>query len=204
MKIIFFIFFSILSVQINYSQKTVKMNIEYGSKNEDISSLMTIQNIETEKISFESPELLGKYYEINLREYKKGKLIKSENLFDLALAEHLIIQTGFTSFKFFSKIEGDKMTLFVESESMMSSRSKVYKLKRGKGRSYLLKDFIGNEEFTNVSLNEEFPILAIITPIEKGNGVSSYCEVSQSDVSPDKYWEKFEIPHYFVISMKFK
>ena len=191
-----------LSFQINYSQKTVKMVVEYGSKSEDINSLMSFQNIEVENLSFESPEIVGKYYEVNLKEYKKGKLISSKNLFDLKVVDYLKIDSTHTTFKFFSKIENDKMTVFVETQTMNSSKE-TFKLQKGNGE-YVLKDFQGVNKFTNVPLNEEFPILAIITPVKHENGYSSYCEVAQSGVAPEKFGEKFKIPHYFVITMKFK
>lgn len=202
MKIKLFILFSMLSFQINYSQKTVKMVVEYGSKSEDINSLMSFQNIEVENLSFESPDIVGKYYEVNLKEYKKGKLISSENLFDLKVVDYLKIDSTHTTFKFFSKIENDKMTVFVETQTMNSSKE-TFKLQKGNGE-YVLKDFQGVNKFTNVPLNEEFPILAIITPVKHENGYSSYCEVAQSGVAPEKFGEKFKIPHYFVITMKFK
>ena len=111
MNIKFFIFLSIFSFQINYSQKEAKMVVEYGSKSEDMNSLMSFQNIEVEKLSFESPDIIGKYYEVNLKEYKKGKLVSSKNLFDLAVVDYLKIDSTHTSFKFLSKIEDDKMTI---------------------------------------------------------------------------------------------
>ena len=203
MKIKLFILFSMLSFQINYSQKTVKMVVEYGSKSEDMNSLMSFQNIEVENLSFESPEIVGKYYEVNLKEYKKGKLISSKNLFDLKVVDYFKIDSTYTTFKFFSKIENDKMTVFVETQTMSSSK-KTFKLQKGKGADYVLKDFQGNKKFVDVPINEEFPILAIITPVKHEDGYSSYCEVAQSGVAPEKFGEKFKIPHYFVITMKFK
>lgn len=53
-------------------------------------------------------------------------------------------------------------------------------------------------------INEEFPILAVITSTMRKDGSSSYCEVAQSEIAPEKLGEKFNIPHYFIISMKFK
>ncbi len=203
MKTTFLLILSLLIFQINYGQKTAKMIIEYGSKNHEINSLMTFQNIEVEKISFESPEIIGKHYEVNLKEYKKGKLVNTKNLFDTGVVDYLKIDSTYTSFKFFSKIDEDKLMVFVES-SRMHTAKRTFNLEKRKGSAYALKDFLGIEGFTNVPLNEEFPILAIITPTKQEDGMSSYCEVAQSKVAPDQYWEKFEIPHYFVITVKFK
>jgi hypothetical protein len=179
------------------------MFTEFGSKNKEINSLMLFENIGVEKLSFEGSELKGKFYEINLIEYKKGKLKKSKKLFDIAFIEFLKIDTTFTSFKFFSKITDNKMTVFIQSPSMYSEKA-TFKIEKGKEQDYILIDFQGDKSFINVPINEEFPILAIITPTKQEDGSSSYCEVAQSEVAQEKFWEKFEIPHYFVITMKFK
>jgi len=78
------------------------------------------------------------------------------------------------------------------------------RLEKGKASDYLLKDFQENKEFVTVPLQEEFPILAIITPVKQPDGSSSYCEVAQSEIPPDQFWKHFKIPHYFIITMKFK
>lgn len=200
MKNNIYILLLILVFQANYSQKNIKMT-RIDSQNTDILSLMRFQNIDSENFKFESAELLGKSYEINLKEYKKGKLIRTENLLDGQ--NYIKIDTSFTSLKFLSKIENDKMTVFVETPRMYSDK-KGFKLQKGKGVDYIVKDFQGNKDFRNVSVNEEFSILAIITPVEIEKGYFSYCEIAQSEVEPDKYWEKFKIPHYFVVTMKFK
>lgn len=200
MKNNIYILLSILVFQANYSQKNIKMT-RIDSQNTDVLSLMRFQNIDSENFKFESAELLGKSYEINLKEYKKGKLIRTENLLDGQ--NYIKIDTSFTSLKFLSKIENDKMTVFVETPRMYSDK-KGFKLLKGKGVDYVVKDFQGNKDFRNVSVNEEFSILAIITPVEIEKGYFSYCEIAQSEVEPDKYWEKFKIPHYFVVTMKFK
>jgi hypothetical protein len=179
------------------------MFTEFGSKNNEINSLMLFENIGVEKVSFEGSELIGKYYEINLKEYKKGKLTNTKKLFDIEGVDFLKIDSIYTSFKFFEKIKDNKITIFIESPRMYGEKS-TFKIEKGKEQDYILKDFQGTKKFIYVPTNEEYPILAIITPTKQKDGSSSYCEVAQSEVSPEKFWEKFEIPHYFVITIKFK
>ena len=185
----------------SYSQKSVKMISKYGTTNKDIVSLMRFQNITLESLSFESSELIGKSYEVNLKEYKKGKLVKTKNLLDGD--KYVEIDSINVTLKFISKIENDKMTIFIETARMFSDKM-TFDLEKHKGNDYVLKDFQGNKDFTKVSINEEFPILAIITPVELEKGYFSYCEIAQSEIEPEKFGEKFKIPHYFVITMKFK
>ena len=185
----------------SYSQKSVKMISKYGTTNKDIVSLMRFQNITLESLSFESSELIGKSYEVNLKEYKKGKLVKTKNLLDGD--KYVEIDSINVTLKFISKIENDKMTIFIETARMFSDKM-TFDLEKHKGNDYVLKDFQGNKDFTKVSINEEFPILAIITPVELEKGYFSYCEIAQSEIEPEKFGEKFKITHYFVITMKFK
>ena len=203
MKIIFLIIISILVFQCGFSQQNVKMIIESGSKNNEINSLLLFQNIGVEKLSFDGIGLKKKFYEVNIKEYKKGKLVNSKKIFDLGVVDFLKIDTTFTSFKFFNKIDENKMSVFVQSPSMYGEKL-TFKIEKGKEQEYILKNFQGIKEYTNVPVNKEFPILAIITPTKQKDGSSSYCEVAQSEVDPEKFWEKFKIPHYFVITMKFK
>ncbi len=203
MKTKLILFSLILFFKVSYGQKTVRMISEFGSKNNEINSLLLFQNIGVEKLSFESSEILGKFYEIKLKEYKKGKLVNIKKLFDLEAVGFLKIDTAYTSFKFFNKIQGNKIEVFIQSPKMYGEKS-TFKIEKGKSQEYILKDFQGIESFINVPINEEFPILAIITPTKNKDGSSSYCEVAQSDVLPENFWETFEIPHYFVITMKFK
>lgn len=203
MKIKIFIAISILTFQFVFSQKDVRMITESGSKNDEINSLMLFQNVGVQKLSFEGTELKGKFYEINIKEYKKGKLINNKKIFDLEFVDFLKIDTTYTTFKFFNKIEDNKMSVFIESPRMYGEKV-TFKIEKGKEQDYILKNFQGLKKFINVPINEEFPILAIITPTKQKDGFSSYCEVAQSEIAPEKFWEKFEIPHYFVITMKFK
>ena len=43
-----------------------------------------------------------------------------------------------------------------------------------------------------------------ITPTIHEDGSSSYCEVAQSDIAPEKLGAHFKIPHYFLITIAFK
>lgn len=197
-----FLILTILISKYNYGQNTVKMTTEYGSKNKELYELMYFQEIGVETLSFESPEILNKYYEINLKEYKKGKLINTKQLFDGFGSEYFKIDSTFTSFKFFVKMEDNKMKVFIKGNGF-GSKKETFKLEEGNG-SYVLKNFQGVKKFLNVPLNEEFPILAVITATKHKDGSGSYCEVAQSEIAPEKFGEVFNIPHYFIISMKFK
>jgi hypothetical protein len=69
---------------------------------------------------------------------------------------------------------------------------------------YALKDFFGSEKEINPELGKKNAIFAIITPTIHKDGSSSYCEVVQSEIAPEKLGEIFKIPHYFLVTIKFK
>ena len=179
------------------------MRTEFGLKNNDLNSLLLFENISIEKVSFEGAELPGKSYEIKLKEYKKGKLTKTELLFTTKGLDFLKIDTTYTSFKLFTKVESGKIKLFIQSPTMYG-KQKYYKIKSGLEQDYILHNIKGENDFTYVSSDLEFPIFVIITPSINDGIKSSYCDVAQSDVKPADYWKSFKIPHYYVISMKFE
>lgn len=192
----------LFTAQLNYSQKTVKIVTQYGAKNHELEEVLDFENIGMETLTFESESIKGKYYNINIREYKNGKLVSTKSLFDGSNSEYFIIDSTYTSFKFFTKMENNQLKTSISADRF-SSQQQFFKLKKGNG-TYVLKDFQGLKDFLSVPINEEFPILAVITATKHKDGSGSYCEVAQSGIAPEKFGEKFNIPHYFIISMEFK
>lgn len=109
MKKIIILFAILIISQLNYSQKTVKMTTEYGAKNSELEEVLSFENIGLETLNFESKEIIGKFYEINIKEYRNGKLVKTQKLFDGSESEYFKIDSTFISFKFFTKMENDKL-----------------------------------------------------------------------------------------------
>lgn len=198
----FFLLLILTFSNIIFAQKTVKMNCEFGTKNRELLDILYFEDIDIETLSFESEDIKNKYYEINLKEFYNGKLINTKQLFEGSESEYFKIDSTFTSFKFFAKMENLTLKTYIQGRGF-GSRKETFKLKEGYGE-YVLKDFQGSKKQLNVPLNEEFPILAIITATIHEDGSGSYCEVAQSNVPPEDYGEKFKIPHYFIITMKFK
>lgn len=203
MKKNIFSFLALLVFQIVCSQNSLKMKSESGFTDKEINSLMLFQNIDVEKLTFEGNDIVGKFYEVAVKEYKKGKLIKRTILLDIKGVDFLKIDTTITSFKLFCKIENSNITLFVKAPQIYGSK-RNFRIEKEKTEDYMLKNFQGAEEFINVPVNSEFPIFAIFTPFEKEDDFGAYCEVAQSKISTEKYWEEFKIPHYFIVTMKFK
>ena len=67
-----------------------------------------------------------------------------------------------------------------------------------------MKDFFGSKLTIELPMTEEIPLFAIITPTLHKDGSASYCEVVQSDIKPEELGKHFNIPHYFLVTMKIK
>lgn len=70
------------------------MTNSYGSENTEIQSLMDFENIYMEQLNFESENLNGKYYKIDIEEYKDGKQIQISLLFDGIESEYFKINSN--------------------------------------------------------------------------------------------------------------
>ncbi len=194
----------LLSCKICLSQQTVKMTNQYGVENQELQEILDFNSTFVEKLNFEGEELKGKFFVINLKEFRKGKLVKTENLFDGSEADFFKIDSTTAFFKTFISIDNEKLSIGFRNQKFGSKKSE-FKLDKIKGVfNYVLKDFFGRENTLNVPLNDEFAIFAIITPTIHNNGSGSYCEVVQSDIKPEELGNLFKIPHYFLITMRFK
>lgn len=83
-----FIFSLFLISNFAFSQNTIKMTYKYGSDNGEIQDIIDFENIYIETLNFEGDLLNGKNYQINLEEYKNGKLTTKKLLFN---SQNLII-----------------------------------------------------------------------------------------------------------------
>ncbi|WP_286927609.1 hypothetical protein [Flavobacterium sp. UBA4197] len=196
--------FIILISNFAFAQNTVKITNNYGSENREIQDVIDFENIYIERLNFEGGQLNGKYYEINIQEFVKGKLVHKELLFDGAETDFFKINSDKESLKFFFKMADRKLKTYIRGMKFGSKKS-YFKLQDDSDK-YALKDFFGSKEelFLDINSQQEIPVFAIITPTIHKDGSGSYCEVVQSDIKPENLGTHFKIPHYFLITMKFK
>ena len=67
-----------------------------------------------------------------------------------------------------------------------------------------MKSFLGGKSEMKVPVKGKFYIMSLITPTLHKDGSSSYCEIAQSGVDPEKLHERYNLPHYFLIEMTLK
>lgn len=199
LKIIFIL--ALLSNTIT-AQDFIKMTNNYGSQNTEIQDLIDFENIYIEQLNFSSLNLIGKSYEINIEEYKNGVLLSTIKLFDGSETDFFKINTKEEILKFFFRVSDGKLKTYIRGKKFGSKKS--YFNLMSDSDQYVLKDFFGNKEVLNLDINSKNTLFAIITPTIHNDGSSSYCEVVQSEIKPEKLGEHFKIPHYFLITIKFK
>ncbi len=193
-------FLIILILIINFSliQSQVKVTSKYGSDINDLQDFLRFENIFTEKLTFQSETLKGKSYEIALEEFKKGKLVKTTVLFD---DDYFKIPNDKLALRFYFKLADGKLKTQILGNGFASKKSN-FKLSDNEDQ-YALKDFFGSKEEVTLDINKKNSVFAIITPTIHKDGSGSYCEVAQSDIVPEKLGEKFNISHYFLVTIKF-
>ena len=185
-----------------FSQKTIKMTCNYGSKNKDIQELIDFEGIFIEQLNFEGENLNGKTYIIKIIEFKEGKKINSSTLFDGTESDYFKINSDSVSLKFFFKLNDGELKVQIRGNNFFSKKTyfKLY----DDAYKYALKDFFYNKSELNIDLSKTNAVLAIITPSIHKDGTGSYCEVVQKDVAPEELGAHFKIPHYFIVTIEFK
>lgn len=178
--------------------QNVKVTSNYGSENRDIQDLINFENIFFDTLNFQSEKLKGKSYVIALEEFKNGKLVKTSTLFD---DDYFKIEKDKLALKFAFKLTDGKLKTQIFGNGFMSKKS-YFKLSNNED-DYAMKNFFGSADELTLDINKKNYIFAIITPTIHEDGSGSYCEVAQSDVAPEKLGEKFKIPHYFLVTIKF-
>jgi hypothetical protein len=195
----------ILISSLTFAQN-VKVTSDYGSENRDVQDLISFENIFFDKLNFQSDNLKGKSYEIVLEEFRNGKSIKTSVLFNGAEADIFKIDNDKVSLKFAFKLSNGKLKTFVIGSTVTGQgfySKKHYSKLYNDEDDYSLKNFFGSKEEISLDINKKNAIFAIITPTIHEDGSGSYCEVAQSGVAPEKLGEKFKIPHYFLVTIKF-
>ena len=165
---------------------------------------MDFQKIYVEKFNLESPSLANKNWEINVSEYVDGKFKSKTLLGETSEADFLKIKYSPFSIKLFTQIKGGFFTINAKFYNFTTKTLHLKLSDKSKEDNYVLKDFFGSKLTIELPMTEEIPLFAIITPTLHKDGSASYCEVVQSDIKPEELGKHFNIPHYFLVTMKIK
>ncbi len=199
-KIIIVLLFVFINIVV-YSQ-TVKMEVKYGTSDERFNQLMSFQNIFLETVKFNGANLNGKYYQVFVKEFKNGKWVQTDTLFDGSEIDFFKITGDSASFQFFAQIDNNELKLQLMTPPF-NSKKLIYKT-FPTNRDYALKDFLGDKKNAILPIGKSFYTFAIITPTIHKDGRGSYCEVAQSGKNPEELGTIYKIPHYFLVEIVLK
>ena len=198
MRFIFTLFTLLLSISNSIAQEKVLMNIDFGSDNKDLQSILRFEQINLVKFNF-SGNIKGQDYTISINEYKEGKLVKTDTAFYSSQDDYFKISKDTLKFTFITKNTNEEIVFQIQGNGFSSPRM-IYEISDSNGR-YAYKDFLGSENSKSMDKNNAFPLFTIITPTVYEDGSKSYCRVAQSGIKPENLGKEFDIPHYFVATM---
>ena len=203
MKFLFTSFLFLLIVNPSFSQDSTKMRITGGAENRELQSMMSFEGIALDKFEFTGKQLVGKDFDFKVKEFKNGKLVSTTVIMDSKEDEYFKIKKDTFRFKILTKVGDDKKFKIQIAFGGFTSKKLTFGL-FDKNGLYTIKTFLGGKTEMNLPATGKFYIMSLITPTLHKDKSSSYCEVAQSGLDPEKLNEKYNIPHYFLIEMALK
>jgi hypothetical protein len=203
MKHLYANLFLILLLNTAFAQDATKMRIMGGTENKDLQAMMSFEGIAIDKFEFSGKQLIGKDYDFKVKEFKNGKLVGTTLIMDSKEDDYFKIKKDTFKFRMLTKVEDEKKFKIEIAFAGFTSKKLVFDLFDKNGR-YAMKTFLGSKTEINLLETGKFYIMALITPTLHKDKSSSYCEVAQSGIDPEKLNEKYNIPHYFLIEMTLK
>lgn len=178
----------------------VTLTFRAQSTNPDVQSLLSFQNIEMWDLDFSGvPE---RHYEIRVKRFVKGKKTIDKVAFDSKeLGDTGKPVGGLLSFRVLSQAK-DRQAKLDFQFPRWSAAQKFPCLETR--YDYVMKNFLGSEDKMSFSAQKETYVLAYLQPHARPDGSSSYCEVAQSGIDPEKLWDRYQVPCYFLVSVRFQ
>ena len=203
MKFLITNFLFLLIVNISFSQDSIKMKITGGSENKDLQTMMAFEGIALDKFEFSGKQLIGKDYDFKVKEFNNGKLSSTTLIMDSKEDDYFKIKKDTFKFTMLTKVGDDKKFKIEIAFGGFTSKKLTFDL-FDKSGLYVMKTFLGGKTEMYLPARGKFYIMSLITPTLHKDKSSSYCEVAQSGLDPEKLNEKYNIPHYFLIEMTLK
>ena len=178
------------------------MRVGYGADNIDLQSVLFFENIGLAKVSFSGIDLKNKDFQISIKEFVRGKLKKTDVVFDSKEDEYFKIKSDKFAFRVLTKVTSENTVKF-DFQFNGFSKGKEYKLTAGQ-KEFALKSFLGSKPEISIPLHTNSYILTYMMPYVEKDGSKQYCDVVQSGVNPEELGMKYAIPTYYLIDIKFQ
>jgi hypothetical protein len=199
-KICFAICALILSISNAFAQTSIKLSTSNGANNEDLMHVMQLQDIQLSKIRLNATDLIGKNFQISLRDYSKGKLIKSHLIFDSKEDGVFTMKEKEFGFSVLAKkISLTKMR--IDFRFIGFSVTKILDIKK-EHQDFVLKNFQDNLDGINIPIHTNTSFLALLMPYQLPNKSMRYIDVALTDLKPEEFGRTFNVPRYFLLDIK--
>lgn len=181
---------------------TATVTLEAGAQDRDLQTILYFEGISYEKLLVNSPLLVGKNYQLILTEFVKGALTKTDVVFDSSEDEYFKLKTDKLGFAVVSKVtDGNEFKLSFQFNGFSASRK--YPVDAREKDKFTLKSFFHKEAPISLAPDAKNYLLAFMTPYVRADKSEAYCEVAQSGIDPERLYERYKIPHYFLVAIKF-
>ncbi|MFZ6817833.1 hypothetical protein [Undibacterium sp. Ji22W] len=200
-KIVLFIASLLLPFALANAQSNIKLSATDTVDNEDLMNVLRFQGIAVSKIKFTGTHLWGKNFKIFIRDFAKGKLIKTYEVFDSKEDE-------------FFKIKEQEFSFSVLAQRTYAGTAKIDLRFLGFGvvkefnlgihqKDFILKSFQESSSEIDFPVGQSQSILIFMMPTKSTNGSTPYTDVTQSNFKPEELGKKSKIPRYFLIDVRF-
>jgi hypothetical protein len=181
---------------------TATVTLEAGAKDRDLQTVLYFEGISYEKLLVNSPALVGKNYQIIINEFVKGSLTKTDVVFDSSEDEYFRLKANKLGFAVVSKVtEGNEFKILFQFNGFSAGRK--YRVDSHQKDKFTLKSFFYKEAPISLNPNTKTYLLAFMTPYVRADKSEAYCEVAQSGIDPEHLYERYQIPHYFLVAIQF-
>lgn len=190
----------IISISNACAQSSIKLSTSEETNNEDLTYVMQLQDIQFSKIRLNGTDLIGKNFQIFLRDYSQGKLIKSHLIFDSKEEGLFTIKEKEFGFSVLTKkIALTKMR--IDFRFIGFSVTKILDIKK-EHQDFVLKNFQNNLDGIEIPLHANTSFLALLMPYQLPNKSMRYIDAALTDLKPEEFGRTFNVPRYFLLDIK--
>lgn len=185
-------------------QKAYKLKADFEYPTEkDKYEMWVFQGISKLKFSLENDStLINKDFKIVVKEYQNGKLYKETLVIDTS-EEPMLPKIGSDfGFNLYAQnlFNYEKVAFVFDrfSNKQIFRTNEIFK-----DGDFSLRQINVQKDYLDFNLNEPFQI-ALITPPNRdpNKGQTGYCQVSQGGIEINEWYNKYEIPQFFLIYLE--
>jgi len=192
----------VLCTLIAAGQSNASIEIKHSVSANDLQNILYFEGISHEKFNIKSNKLKGKDYQLVIKEFREGKLVKVDTMFNSREDEYFRIKEDSLPFAVLTKMS-DLSEFKIQVQFNGFSVSRKYKVLPAEKDKFALKTFFGPKLEMPINLQGSNYFLAYMMPYVRKDKSEAYCEVAQSGLDPEKLYEKYKIPHYFLVAINF-